>query len=215
MDSLTSHTDYGSTSLSEEDVDADPMIEFAAWLARAEQAGVYEPNAMVVGTVDADGTPSSRTVLLKGLDATGFEFVTNYSSRKGRALSAHPVVSLLFPWYALNRQVIVLGTAQRTSAEVSDVYFNRRPRGARIAALASAQSQPVESREVLEERIVALEAEYPEGADIPRPEHWGGVRVTPASLEFWQGRTSRLHDRLLFTAPTEAGAGWAIQRLQP
>jgi pyridoxamine 5'-phosphate oxidase len=215
MDSLTSHTDYGSTSLSEEDVDADPMIEFAAWLARAEEAGVYEPNAMVVGTVDSDGTPSSRTVLLKGLDATGFEFVTNYSSRKGRALSAHPVVSLLFPWYALNRQVIVLGKAERTSAEVSDVYFNRRPRGARIAALASSQSQPVESRQVLEERIVALEAEYPEGVEIPRPEHWGGVRVTPSSVEFWQGRTSRLHDRLLFTAPEAAGAGWAIQRLQP
>jgi pyridoxamine 5'-phosphate oxidase len=215
MDSLTSHTDYGSTSLSEEDVDADPMIEFAAWLARAEEAGVYEPNAMVVGTVDADGTPSSRTVLLKGLDATGFEFVTNYSSRKGRALSAHPVVSLLFPWYALNRQVIVLGTASRTSAEVSDAYFNRRPRGARIAALASAQSQPVDSRGVLETRIAILEVEYPEGADIPRPEHWGGVRVAPSSLEFWQGRTSRLHDRLLFTAPIEPGAGWAIQRLQP
>jgi pyridoxamine 5'-phosphate oxidase len=215
MESLTSHTDYGSTSLSEGDVDADPMIEFAAWLARAEDAGVYEPNAMVVGTVDADGTPSSRTVLLKGLDATGFEFVTNYESRKGRALTSHPVVSLLFPWYALNRQVIVLGTASRTSAEVSDAYFNRRPRGARIAALASAQSQPVESREVLEERIAALEAEYPEGVEIPRPEHWGGMRVTPASIEFWQGRTSRLHDRLLFTSPTEVGAQWAIQRLQP
>ncbi len=212
MESLTSHTDYGSTSLSESDVDPDPMIEFAAWLARAEEAGVYEPNAMVVGTVDADGTPSARTVLLKGLDATGFEFVTNYSSRKGRALSAHPVVSLLFPWYALNRQVIVLGTAERTSSEVSDMYFNRRPRGARVAALASAQSQPVEGRDVLEARILELEAEYPEGVDIPRPEHWGGVRVTPASIEFWQGRTSRLHDRLLFTA---ADGAWGMQRLQP
>lgn len=218
MDSFTRHTDYGSTSLTEADVDPDPIVEFAAWLARAERAGVYEPNAMVVGTVDADGRPSSRTVLLKGLDAEGFEFVTNYESRKGRALAANPAVSLLFPWYSLNRQVCVLGTAAPTSAEVSDAYFARRPRGARIAALASEQSRPVDSRDELERRVRELEERYPEGTEIPRPEHWGGVRVVPREIEFWQGRTSRLHDRIRFTATTAPGAGargWTRERLQP
>jgi pyridoxamine 5'-phosphate oxidase len=218
MDSLTRHTDYGSTSLTEADVDPDPLVEFAAWLARAEEAGVYEPNAMVVGTVDGDGRPSSRTVLLKGLDAEGFEFVTNYHSRKGRALAANPAVSLLFPWYSLNRQVAVLGTAAPTSNEVSDAYFARRPRRARIAALASEQSRPVASRDELERRVLELEGRYPEGTEIPRPAHWGGVRVVPREIEFWQGRTSRLHDRIRFTAaidPTTSVAGWTLERLQP
>jgi len=212
MDSLTRHTDYGSTSLDEGAIDPDPLVEFAAWLASAEQAGVYEPNAMVVGTVDPDGRPTSRTVLLKGLDAEGFEFVTNYESHKGRAIAGNPAVSLLFPWYSLNRQVIVHGTAAPTSSEVSDAYFERRPRGARIAALASAQSRPVASRELLEARVSEIDAAYPEGEVIPRPAHWGGVRVVPREIEFWQGRTSRLHDRLRFTRSND---GWALERLQP
>lgn len=212
MDSLTRHTDYGSESLDEKGIDPDPLVEFAAWLARAEQAGVYEPNAMVVGTVDSEGRPTSRTVLLKGLDAEGFEFVTNYESHKGRAIAANPAVSLLFPWYSLNRQVIVHGSAAPTSPEVSDAYFARRPRGARIAALASAQSRPVASREVLEARVSELEAAYPEGEDIPRPAHWGGIRVVPREIEFWQGRTSRLHDRLRYA---RGDGGWRIERLQP
>ncbi|MBC7442209.1 MAG: pyridoxamine 5'-phosphate oxidase [Ramlibacter sp.] len=213
MDSLTSHTDYGSVGLDESGVDPDPMIEFAAWLAAAEQAGLYEPNAMVVGTIDPDGRPSSRTVLLKGLDGSGFEFVTNYGSRKGRALGANPGISLLFPWYAMQRQVIVYGTAHPTDAATSDAYFARRPRAARIAAVASDQSRPIVSRALLEHQVRLVEERYPDDADIPRPADWGGFRVVPQTIEFWQGRTSRLHDRLRFTA-AEAG-GWTLERLQP
>ncbi len=232
MDSLSRHTDYGSVSLDEESVDADPMVEFAAWLQAAEEAELYEPNAMVVGTIDPDGRPSSRTVLLKGLDGAGFEFVTNYGSRKGLALLANPAVSLLFPWYTMQRQVIVYGEAHPTAPEVSDAYFDGRPRGSRIAALASEQSRPIESRAALEARVRELEARFGESSGIRRPEHWGAFRVTPHRIEFWQGRTSRLHDRLLFTARLDAaqdgavqgGVGadaatparaWSMQRLQP
>lgn len=212
MSSLERHTDYGSTGLSESEVLRDPMAQFAAWLAAAEEAQIFEPNAMVVSTVDADGTPSSRTVLLKGLDGEAFEFVTNYRSHKGLALSAHPAVSLLFPWYSLTRQVIVRGVAHRADPAISDAYFATRPHGSRLAALASEQSEPVASREVLEERMRELESRYPEGSIVPRPDHWGGFRVVPSSIEFWQGRTSRLHDRLVFTA---VGGGWTLKRLQP
>jgi len=210
--SLERHTDYGSTGLSKTDVLRDPMAQFATWLAAAEDAEIFEPNAMVVSTVDADGTPSSRTVLLKGLDGGTFEFVTNYRSHKGRALSAHPAVSVLFPWYQLTRQVIVRGVAHQTDAATSDAYFAARPHGSRLAALASAQSEPVESRRVLEDRMRELESRFPEGSVVPRPEHWGGYRVVPSSIEFWQGRTSRLHDRLVFTA---VDGGWSLERLQP
>ena len=212
MSSLERHTDYGSTDLSESEVLRDPMAQFAAWLDAAEAAEIFEPNAMVVSTVDADGTPSSRTVLLKGLDSDAFQFVTNYRSHKGRALEAHAAVSLLFPWYQLTRQVIVRGVAHRTDASTSDAYFATRPHGSRLAALASEQSEPVASRQVLEDRMQELEALYPEGSVVPRPEHWGGFRVVPSSIEFWQGRTSRLHDRLVFTA---SDAGWTLERLQP
>lgn len=212
MSSLERHTDYGSTGLSESEVLRDPMAQFAVWLSAAEDAQIFEPNAMVVSTVDADGTPSSRTVLLKGLDGEAFEFVTNYRSHKGQSLSANPSVSLLFPWYALTRQVIVRGVAHRADAAISDAYFATRPHGSRLAALASEQSEPVASREVLEERMHELESRYPEGSTVPRPEHWGGIRVVPNAIEFWQGRTSRLHDRLVFTA---VDGGWSMERLQP
>ena len=213
MESLTSHTDYGAVSLTEDMVNPDPMLEFAAWLAAAEAAGVYEPNAMVVATVDPDGRPSSRTVLLKGLDGSGFDFVTNYDSRKGRALRVNPGVTLLFPWYSMQRQVIVYGTAEATDAAVSDAYFARRPRPARIAALASEQSKPIANRELLEEQVREVERRYPGDSAIPRPVTWGGFRVVPHAIEFWQGRTSRLHDRLRFTA--QEGGGWTLERLQP
>ncbi|TFC91049.1 pyridoxamine 5'-phosphate oxidase [Cryobacterium breve] len=213
MESLTSHTDYGAESLTETMVNPDPLLEFAIWLAAAEGAGLYEPNAMVVGTIDPDGRPSSRTVLLKGLDGSGFEFVTNYDSRKGRALRVNPGVTLLFPWYPMQRQVIVCGTAQPTDAAASDAYFARRPRPARIAAVASEQSQPIGSRELLEEAVRAVERRYPDDVDVPRPADWGGFRVVPHSIEFWQGRTSRLHDRLRFTVAE--GGGWTLERLQP
>ena len=213
MESLTSHTDYGAVSLNESGINADPMVEFAGWLAAAEQAGLYEPNAMVLSTVDPDGRPSSRTVLLKGLDGSGFEFVTNYASRKGRALSVNPDVTLLFPWYAMQRQVIVYGTASPTDAATSDAYFAHRPRASRVAAIASDQSRPVACRAVIEEQVRRVEECYPEDTAIPRPNDWGGFRVVPRAIEFWQGRTSRLHDRLRFTAG-DAG-GWTMERLQP
>ena len=212
MRSLSSHTDYGSTPLNEATVDPDPLRQFALWLETAEDERLYEPNAMVVGTVDPDGAPSSRTVLLKGLDAHGFEFVTNYGSRKGRALLAEPRLTLLFPWYPLQRQVIVYGTAVPTAPEVSDAYFSARPAGSRIASAASDQSRPIESRNALEERVRGLELRHPDAAALERPADWGAFRVTPERIEFWQGRTSRLHDRLLYTA---TDAGWTLQRLQP
>lgn len=212
MRSLSSHTDYGSTPLDESGVDPDPLRQFATWLEVAEDEGVYEPNAMVVGTIDPDGRPSSRTVLLKGLDGQGFEFVTNYGSRKGRALLANPGVTLLFPWYALQRQVIVYGAARPSAPEVSDAYFASRPLGSQLASAASDQSQPIASRDALEERVRDLERQHPDATAIDRPENWGAFRVVPERIEFWQGRTSRLHDRLLYTA---GDAGWSLQRLQP
>ena len=213
MESLTSHTDYGAVSLNESGVNPDPMVEFDVWLADAEKAGLYEPNAMVLSTVDPEGRPSSRTVLLKGLDGSGFEFVTNYASRKGRALSVNPNVSLLFPWYVMQRQVIVYGTASPTDAATSDRYFARRPRAARVAAVASNQSRPIAGRALLEEQVRSVEKRYPNDTDIPRPNDWGGFRVVPRAIEFWQGRTSRLHDRLRFTA--DHAGGWTMERLQP
>lgn len=212
VESLSRHTDYGSVALDEQGVAADPLVQFRAWLEAAEAAEIYEPNAMVVGTIDPDGVPSSRTVLLKGLDASGFEFVSNYGSRKGKALEVNPGMTLLFPWYSVQRQVIVYGTAARVSAATSDAYFNARPHGSRLAALASDQSRPVDSRDTLERRMRELEATYPDGTAIPRPEGWGAYRVTPTRIEFWQGRTSRLHDRLLYTRD---GGSWGITRLQP
>jgi len=219
MESLTRHTDYGNEGLTEQQAGADPFALLAAWITVAEAADIFEPNAMVLSTVGADGAPSSRTVLLKGLnDASspdvGLEFVTNYLSQKGRALAAHDRVSLLFPWYGLKRQVIVSGRAQRTDAIASDAFFDRRPHGARLAAIASDQSEPVDSRETLDERMSLLEEQYPEGDHIPRPEKWGAFRVVPDRFEFWAGRSKRFHDRIVFSRD-EAANGWTITRLQP
>jgi pyridoxamine 5'-phosphate oxidase len=219
MESLTRHTDYGNEGLTEEQAGADPFALLAAWITVAEAADIFEPNAMVLSTVGADGSPSSRTVLLKGLnDANssdvGLEFVTNYLSQKGRALAAHDRVSLLFPWYGLKRQVIVSGRAHRTDAITSDAFFDRRPHGARLAAIASDQSEPVDSRDTLDERMSLLEVQYPEGDHIPRPEKWGAFRVVPDRFEFWAGRSKRFHDRIVFSRDEKA-TGWVITRLQP
>jgi pyridoxamine 5'-phosphate oxidase len=217
MDSLTRHTDYGNEGLSEADAGTDPLDLLARWLSDAESAEIFEPNAMVISTVDADGSPSSRTVLLKGLDATGLRFVTNYLSRKGRALAEHNRVSLVFPWYGLKRQVIVSGVAVPTDAETSTSFFDRRPHGARLAAIASDQSEPIASRDILDERMAGLEQQYPEGSPIPRPEKWGAYHVTPDRFEFWAGRSKRFHDRIVFTRTSGADepATWSVSRLQP
>jgi pyridoxamine 5'-phosphate oxidase len=210
-DSLARHTDYGQTPLTEDSINRDPIAQFSRWLAEAEESGVYEPNAMVLSTIDVDRLPTSRTVLLRTVDAEGFEFFTSYTSAKGRALLAHPHVAIVFPWYLIHRQVIVRGHAEPTSPEISDAYFASRPRGSQIAAVASDQSQPIASRDLLEARVHELEKQY-EGGEVPRPATWGGFRVVPTSFEFWQGRSSRMHDRLRFT---HEDGSWALERLQP
>lgn len=212
QDALHRHEDYGQTPLTEDGVLPDPLAQFGAWLADAERAQVYEPNAMVLSTIEPDGTPSSRTVLLRTLDELGFEFFTSYTSQKGRALLADPHIAAVFPWYVIHRQVIVRGVAQPTDAAVSDAYFATRPRGSQIAAVASDQSQPIANRHELEDKVAELERRY-EGGEVPRPSTWGGFRIIPHSIELWQGRSSRLHDRLRFTR-TDAG-GWSMERLQP
>lgn len=213
-DPLARHTDYGAESLNESDVADDPIVQFAAWLEDAAARGVYEPNAMVLGTVDPDGTPSSRTVLLRAVDADGFVFYTDRSSRKGRALAAHPVATLLFPWYTLHRQVKVTGEVAAVDDAESDAYWASRPHGSRVAGTASAQSQPIGSRAELDARVAEVEAAFPEGREVPRPARWGGYRLRPRRIEFWQGRTSRLHDRLVFTRDESLG-DWSVERLQP
>ena len=212
MESLSRHTDYGNVPFDESTALADPLEQFAQWLKQAEAEDVFEPNAMVASTIDPDGAVSSRTVLLKGLDDTGFEFVTNYTSRKGKALLANPSISLLFPWYGLKRQVIVYGEAKPTVKEVSDLYWERRPKGAQLASAASDQSALIASRELLDEQLAALEAQYPGDSLVPRPEHWGGFRVIPRAIEFWQGRSMRFHDRIRYDL---VDSHWQISRLQP
>jgi pyridoxamine 5'-phosphate oxidase len=212
-ESLNRHSDYGSQSLSESDVDADPFAQLTGWLRHAESQGVYEPNAMVLATVDPDGQASARTVLLRGIRPNGLEFFTDYGSRKGRALASNPTASAVFPWYQLHRQVLVYGEATRVAAEISDAYFAARPHGSQIAALASEQSRVIADRATLEARVRDLEREYPEGGDVPRPGDWGGFLLVPRRIEFWQGRTSRLHDRIRYS--TQGDGSWLIERLQP
>jgi pyridoxamine 5'-phosphate oxidase len=201
---------YDRDVLLEADAAADPMAQFAAWFEAALGGEIYEPNAMTLSTAGADGQPSSRMVLLKGYDPEGFVFYTNLESRKAQELAQNPRASLLFWWDRLHRQVRIEGTVVQVGAAEADVYFASRPHGSRIGAIASPQSRVIEGREVLEARVAELTARHPE--DMPRPHHWGGYRLRPDQLEFWQGRPSRLHDRLRYTRD---GGAWRMERLAP
>jgi len=206
---------YGQAGLADSDLAADPIEQFKKWLGEAvENIMVVEANAMVLSTI-TDGTPVSRTVLLKDITSNGFTFFTNYLSRKAKAISETPKVSLLFPWYPMERQVIIIGTAEKVSAQESDDYFASRPWGSQIGATASAQSEELESREVLEAKYAETAAKYPQGTSVPRPDYWGGYLVRPVSIEFWQGRYSRLHDRLRYVRSDSQKTDWQVKRLNP
>lgn len=205
-------TDYAQSSLSETDVLADPVAQFQKWFAEAVKAQVVEPNAMDLATVSPDGKPSSRIVLIKQFDERGFTWYTNYHSDKGRQLEHNPHAALLFFWRELERQVRIEGTVVKTSAAESDEYFNVRPVQSRLSAIASEQSAPIASRAALESNYAAVAAAIGD-APPPRPEHWGGYRLQPERIEFWQGRRSRFHDRIVYTRG--ADGQWRMQRLQP
>ncbi|MBX7103174.1 MAG: pyridoxamine 5'-phosphate oxidase [Gemmataceae bacterium] len=204
--------DYQSGGLLEADAGADPFALFHRWFDEAVAAQVPEPNAMTLATATRDGVPSARIVLLKGLDARGFDFFTNYESRKGRELAANPKASLVFFWAPLERQVRIDGTVERVTPLESDEYFAVRPRGSRIGAWASPQSQVIPDRSLIESNAERFAAMYP-GEAIPRPTNWGGFRLVPSVMEFWQGRASRLHDRLQYTRLPDGP--WSRVRLGP
>ena len=204
---------YGEVGL--EHLDADPFTAFAHWLRQAhENPMIVEANAMVLSTLGDDSSISTRTVLLKDISDGGFTFFTNYSSRKAHAMENNEHVSLLFPWFAMERQVSISGLAAKVSQQESEDYFATRPWGSQIGAWASHQSSPLASREELEQRFAGAAEKWPEGSAVPRPAHWGGYRVTPLDIEFWQGRYSRLHDRLRYER-ANINSDWAVHRYYP
>ncbi|MGH7996728.1 MAG: pyridoxamine 5'-phosphate oxidase [Opitutaceae bacterium] len=204
--------DYTLAGVLEKDLARDPFRQFEKWFQEAEAAKITEPNAMAVSTADRDGRPSSRVMLLKAVDGRGFVFYTNYESRKGRQLDGNPRASLLFPWLPLERQVIVEGPLAKVSREESEAYFHSRPRASQLGAWASPQSAIVAGRAAFEDAFKALEAKYA-GREVPLPPHWGGYRLVPETVEFWQGRRSRLHDRLRYRRAPDGS--WIIERLAP
>jgi len=209
-----------SSTLAREDLHESPLAQFQAWLGDATDAGLTDPNALVLATASTDGQPSARSVLLKAADERGFSFFTNLGSRKGAELAANPRVSLDFPWYTLHRQVVVVGRAELLPRDEVAAYFATRPRGSQIGAWASRQSQVIEDRDLLEEQVREVEARFPDGTDVPVPDFWGGWLVRPETIEFWQGRRSRLHDRLRFRATSQSpnlgtSADWIVERLSP
>ena len=203
---------YEKDALSEKSVDENPMQQFRNWFFETKESGtVDEVNAMTVSTINENGFPKGRVVLLKKYDEQGFYFYTNYNSEKGRALTSNSKISLSFYWPKMERQIIIQGTAERTSEVDSTNYFHSRPRGSQLGALVSTQSMPIDSREVLERKLAELEQEY-QGKEIPKPEDWGGILVRPLCIEFWQGRPNRLHDRIRYTLKNYE---WGIVRLAP
>lgn len=211
-DISTLRKNYAREALSESDVLPSPFAQFDRWFQEALEAQLTEPNAMTLATATRDGRPSARTVLLKGVDQEGFVFFTNYESRKGQELADNPQAALLFTWLELERQVRIEGLIERISAEASEAYFQSRPKGSQIGAWVSPQSRVITDRSVLEAKQQALETEYAEIEVLPRPVFWGGYRLLPDTLEFWQGRPSRLHDRILYR---RFAGSWKIERLAP
>jgi pyridoxamine 5'-phosphate oxidase len=194
-----------------DDLDSDPIVQLQRWLDDAVAEGLSHPNAMALATADADGRPCVRHVLLKGLDQRGLEWYTNYESRKGHDLADNPYASVVFPWFAMWRQVVASGAVEKVTAEESDAYFASRDRGSQIGAWASPQTEPIRDREWLEQRVHEIERQF-EGRDVPRPPHWGGYRLTPDWMDFWHSQPNRLHDRFRYErTPT----GWTVTRLAP
>jgi pyridoxamine 5'-phosphate oxidase len=217
MQSLNRHEDYGQEALDETHLGQDPIEQFKAWLIEAEAADIFEPNAFVLGTVDEHNQSRSRTVLLKGVDERGFFFATNYLSRKGEAVASNPSVSAAFGWYSMYRQVLIQGVAEKVAATESDAYFGSRPHDSQVAAWSSHQSQPITNRTALDAQFDDALAKF-EGKDVPRPEYWGGYRIVPTRIEFWKGRSNRMHDRIEFVRDLDASGAptaWRVQRLQP
>jgi pyridoxamine 5'-phosphate oxidase len=203
--------EYARARLDEGQVSADPVAEFGRWFTQAQEAEVLEPNAMTLATATRDGTPSARIVLLKGYDEGGFVFFTDYRSQKGTELEANPQASLVFYWAELERQVRISGPVSVVSREESEAYFQSRPRASQLSTWVSHQSQVIPGRELLEEGVKRVERQFP--SDVALPPHWGGFRVTPETVEFWQGRASRLHDRLRYVRMK--GGGWRLERVSP
>jgi pyridoxamine 5'-phosphate oxidase len=203
--------DYTKETLNESDVDPNPFQQFQRWFEQAVNAELPEPNAMTLATASKNGIPAARIVLLKAVNDRGFTFFTNYNSNKGKELEANPQAALVFLWTELERQVRIVGSVEKISAEESDGYFYSRPHNSRLGAWASEQSEVIPNRDVLEQKLAELKLEY-ENREVPRPPHWGGFRVIPREIEFWQGRSSRLHDRLLYR---RAGESWSIKRMSP